>query len=719
MQRTKQTPKIFLMYMIGYLLLMEWLIPLPEVTNTGYVPVFMASAGFFFLVMFLQFPWWAALLLMAGGMLFSIHSIFLDETLFSTQWWKALYIEGTTNISYMLEGRWYGLSDMFRSFLFMLLLSIMSYLLYFWIVQARRILFFFLFTVIYIGVMDTFFVYDGTTAVIRVFVLGFILMALLQWDRLVYYYPGAVQSRLVWFRWTMLALFLLACSTAVGLVLPKAEPQWPDPVPFMERTAGIETPAGSGGETVQKIGYGENDEQLGGGFEMDETPVFTASGGEVGYWRGESKNVYTGSGWVSDTPERPSSTSGFYDDSVETAQQNVTVQIAQEHAGSFDFAFYPGSLQNIDVPNGDVSLEVDRHTGRASTMSGGEPVTPRRYELTYGYPEFSVEQMQSASTNDPQYIEDYYLGLPDDLPSSIQEQTEEMTSGENNRYDKVRAVERYLNSPEFTYDTSNIAVPEQGQDYVEQFLFDTQRGYCDNFSTSMAVMLRTVGIPTRWVKGFTKGSESQAGENSTVYEVTSANAHSWVEVYFPGTGWVPFEPTRGFASEFDYSRQQNTEENNETPESEEQQEQQQDTEEEEQQQNQEENDTQAAASSSVLPLWPFIAGGAFVFAALLYIFRFTLVKKGMLLRFRHTKDAASFTKAFHSLLRLLRHAGFGRRDGETLREYGKRMDEWFTVNDMSTLVHEYEKIHYGGKPQKENWDHITAVWAKMVHRIGT
>lgn len=705
--------------MIGYLLLMEWLIPLPEVTNTGYVPVFMAVAGFFFLVMFLQFPWWVTLLLMAGGMLFSIHTIFLDETLFTWDWWRALYLEGTTNIRFMLEGRWYGLSDMFRSFLFMLLLAIMSYLLYFWIVQARRVLFFFLFTVIYIGVMDTFFVYDGNLAIIRVFILGFILMALLQWDRLVYYFPGALQSRFVWFRWTTLALFLLALSTAVGLAVPKAEPQWPDPVPFMERTAGIDAPVGNGGGTVQKIGYGQNDERLGGGFEMDETPVFTASGGEVGYWRGESKNVYTGLGWESDTPEETAAASSLYDESVQTTRQTINVQMAEEHSGSFDFAFYPGSLQSIDVPDANVSLEVDQYTGLASTTALGDSYTANSYELTYQYPEFSVEQMQSASMEDPQHIRDHYLGLPDDLPSSIGQLTEEIISNENNRYDKVRAVERYLNSSEFTYDTSNIAVPERGEDYVEQFLFDTQRGYCDNFSTSMAVMLRTADIPTRWVKGFTKGTESQAGEDNTVYEVTSANAHSWVEVYFPGTGWVPFEPTRGFSSEFDYSQQQNTEENSDTTENEQEQqeEEQQNTDEEEQQQNEE--DTAAAASSSGIPFWPFAAGGAAALGALLYIFRFTLIKKVMLLRFRHVRDAATFTSAFHSLLRLLRFAGFNRRDGETLREYGQRMDESFATEDMSTLVQEYEKIHYGGRREKESWDQILSVWTDMVHRVRT
>ena len=61
----------------------------------------------------------------------------------------------------------------------------------------------------------------------------------------------------------------------------------------------------------------------------------------------------------------------------------------------------------------------------------------------------------------------------------------------------------------------NVAVPGENEDYVDQFLFDTKRGYCDNFSTSMAVLLRTLGIPTRWVKGYTGGEFLKYSEEDT------------------------------------------------------------------------------------------------------------------------------------------------------------------------------------------------------------
>src|SRR5690606_16184068 len=72
--------------------------------------------------------------------------------------------------------------------------------------------------------------------------------------------------------------------------------------------------------------------------------------------------------------------------------------------------------------------------------------------------------------------------------------------------------------------------------------------YCDNFSTSMVVMLRSLDIPARWGKGFNEGVEltDANGVATDVYEITNNNAHSWVEAYMPGVGWMLFEPTIGF-----------------------------------------------------------------------------------------------------------------------------------------------------------------------------
>jgi hypothetical protein len=115
-----------------------------------------------------------------------------------------------------------------------------------------------------------------------------------------------------------------------------------------------------------------------------------------------------------------------------------------------------------------------------------------------------------------------------------------------NEYDIVVKIQDYLRQ-HYAYETEGIPVPQGDQDYVDQFLFESRKGYCNNFSSAMAVMLRTLGIPTRWVTGFAEGTPDYTYTGrGTRYIYENADAHSWVEVYFPNVGWVPFDPTPNF-----------------------------------------------------------------------------------------------------------------------------------------------------------------------------
>jgi len=108
-------------------------------------------------------------------------------------------------------------------------------------------------------------------------------------------------------------------------------------------------------------------------------------------------------------------------------------------------------------------------------------------------------------------------------------------------YDMVRKVERYLNTDRFAYDER----PPVRRYPLESFLFKDRVGYCQQFSGTMAMMLRMAGIPARVVTGFAPGTP-QAGSPG-VYKVRDFDAHSWVEVYFTGIGWVTFDPTPAVA----------------------------------------------------------------------------------------------------------------------------------------------------------------------------
>ena len=110
------------------------------------------------------------------------------------------------------------------------------------------------------------------------------------------------------------------------------------------------------------------------------------------------------------------------------------------------------------------------------------------------------------------------------------------------QYQAVIDVEAYFRDPQvFSYDQTPKFQP--GRPVLADFMLRAHDGYCQMFSGSMALVLRMYGIPARVAVGFTTGSPIDSGGNT--YEVTDRNAHSWVEVWFAGYGWLPFDPTPG------------------------------------------------------------------------------------------------------------------------------------------------------------------------------
>ena len=131
-----------------------------------------------------------------------------------------------------------------------------------------------------------------------------------------------------------------------------------------------------------------------------------------------------------------------------------------------------------------------------------------------------------------------YLQLPDSLPDRVAALAERITADAPTSYDKVKAIERWL-SDNYEYRIDS-PVPPEGRDAVDHFLFDTDVGFCEQFASATAVMLRTLGIPARVVVGFTPGNRSAF---TGYYEVKASDAHMWVEVWFDEYGWYEFDPT--------------------------------------------------------------------------------------------------------------------------------------------------------------------------------
>lgn len=124
------------------------------------------------------------------------------------------------------------------------------------------------------------------------------------------------------------------------------------------------------------------------------------------------------------------------------------------------------------------------------------------------------------------------------IPPRIAELAQRITADATTDFDKAVAINRFFTDPAngFTYDISTG--PEAGADALSDFLFHGKRGYCEQFASSMAALLRAADVPARVSVGFTPGT--QDGDERVI---TTEDAHAWVEVYFPGWGWQTFDPT--------------------------------------------------------------------------------------------------------------------------------------------------------------------------------
>ncbi|HWR35471.1 MAG TPA: DUF3488 and transglutaminase-like domain-containing protein [Clostridia bacterium] len=148
----------------------------------------------------------------------------------------------------------------------------------------------------------------------------------------------------------------------------------------------------------------------------------------------------------------------------------------------------------------------------------------------------AVAKLQQSGEQVPGEVATRYLQLPS-IDARVQQLANDITAREANAYAKALAVERYL-STQFGY---TLELPAERQaDPVANFLFERKRGHCEYFASAMAVLLRAEGIPSRVVTGFRGGEYNDVTGD---YIFRARDAHSWVEVFFPGHGWVTFDPT--------------------------------------------------------------------------------------------------------------------------------------------------------------------------------
>jgi transglutaminase-like putative cysteine protease len=251
------------------------------------------------------------------------------------------------------------------------------------------------------------------------------------------------------------------------------------------------------------------------------------------YWRALTYDRYDGRGWSNSALVAEDFAAGEPWSEEELPWRRPLRQWVSMQRGGDRAVYAAGEPLAANRPyqllvRGDSELPA---VNMAAMLAAG-----RRYQVVSMVPSASESVLRAAGADYPQEVARLYLALPD-LPARVRDLAEEVTAGAASPYDRALALEAYLR--QFPYDLS-IGAPPAARDVVDYFLFDARTGYCDYYASSMVVMARSLGIPARLAVGYATGDYDAEGR---AFVVREENAHSWPELYFPGAGWVRFEPT--------------------------------------------------------------------------------------------------------------------------------------------------------------------------------
>lgn len=291
-----------------------------------------------------------------------------------------------------------------------------------------------------------------------------------------------------------------------------------------------------------------------GPVSLSDQAVLEVESPEPLYWRGSVYIRYTGRGWANprfglysrnlydpnmpfvDTPQRRD---GLYTLPVPplTAEPTRYREVKQRFKllyGAANIIYAAPLATTVRFPNLSVRVDI---TGSLTTFYGYRAGT--EYEVVSRVPDPTPTELRNAPPATPADVGTAYFELPPDPSVRLQELAQQLTSQYTNNYDKVMALKAYIENT-CDYNLNAPAVPT-GRDAVEFFLFESREGYCDLFSTALAVLARYAGIPSRVATGFLPGDRQPDGK----FIAREKHRHQWTEIYFPGYGWIAFDPTEG------------------------------------------------------------------------------------------------------------------------------------------------------------------------------
>ena len=294
--------------------------------------------------------------------------------------------------------------------------------------------------------------------------------------------------------------------------------------------------------------------QLGGPANPEDTPVMQVRTSGRTLLRGTIKNEYDGHAWADSTsgrrylyvnPRFYALRRDLFDqkrpsDAIRAqlpAEETITVLMRADAASTLYLTQRFSALSGHEiVPYFSPASEV---FGTRS-LAFGDSYTFTGLRLSGDTPGIREAVLAAAHHSDAyaDTVRADYLALPDGVETGVYALAGQITQDAQTDFDRAAALCAYLRSA-YPY-TLAQNVPPAGRDFVSWFLLDERQGYCTSFATAMAVMARMVGLPARYIEGY-----AAVPDSDSVARVTQQQAHAWVEIYFSGFGWLPFDPTPG------------------------------------------------------------------------------------------------------------------------------------------------------------------------------
>lgn len=280
------------------------------------------------------------------------------------------------------------------------------------------------------------------------------------------------------------------------------------------------------------------------------------------YWRAMSYDNYDGRTWRS-------TLSTEYDIPANDVSLPLTPYLARVPV-RVDFTLQRGT-DSVYVPSQPVQASVSARAvldnERGATVELAQLKLPvlllpgNRYGSIGSMSTAKINELRTAGTDYPAWLR-RYVQVPSAVPARVLDLAATLTRDAATPYDKAAAVERWLRI-NIKYD-EKLEAPPAGVEGSEYILFDTRRAYCNYYATAMVMMLRSQGIPSRMVVGYAQGEArlEELDADVATYKVKQQDSHAWVEVFFPGYGWVEFEPT---AAQPEIPRLEDTPEQSVTP----------------------------------------------------------------------------------------------------------------------------------------------------------